>query len=98
MAKATTQSRLIRRPMEKLLLRLGACSGVLMGLDLGRQAPAADEAEDLGRRAGDVGAGAVDGGDAGLLQELVVLGRDDSTADDQHVPRARRGQGLDELG
>ena len=56
--------------MEKLLLRPGACSGVLMDLDLGRQAPAADEAEDLGRRTGDVGAGAVDGGDASLLQEL----------------------------
>ena len=50
------------------------------GPDLGCETPAADQAEDLGRRVRDVGAGAIDRGHAGLAQEIVVLGRDDAAA------------------
>ncbi len=37
---------------------------------------------------GDVGAGVVDGGGAGVRQEVVILGRDDAAADDEDVAGA----------
>ncbi len=48
----------------------------------------ADQGEDLGGDGRDVGAGAVDRADPGLLQEIVILRRDDAAADDQNVAGA----------
>jgi hypothetical protein len=54
---------------------------------LSRQPLLLDEAEDLGG-GGDVGAGAVDGGDAGGFEEIVVLRRDDAAADRYDITRS----------
>src|SRR6266511_5247714 len=57
-----------------------------------------EELEDLGGREGDVGARAVDGGYAGVEQEVVVAGRDHAAADDEDVAAVLLAQLLDELG
>ncbi len=44
-----------------------------------------NEIDNLERGNGELGAGPKDGGGAGLVEELVVLGRDDAPADDQDV-------------
>src|SRR3954452_17361714 len=44
-----------------------------------------DDAQDLVRRLGNVGARTVDRGDTGLSQEVVILGRNDAAADHDDV-------------
>src|SRR5262249_13798039 len=63
---------------------------------LRRQRSLADEGKDLARCGRDVGAGPVDGADAGALQLVVVLGRDDAAPDDQNIAAVLIAQGLDE--
>ena len=66
---------------------------------LRRHLPASlDQAEDFAGGFGDVGAGAVNGGDALGLEEIVVLLRDDAAADHQDIVGALVAKGFDQLG
>ena len=57
----------------------------------------ADQAQDLLRRLGDVGARPEDRLHPGVFQELIVLLRDHPAADHQDIPAPRRLQRLDQL-
>ena len=57
----------------------------------------ADDADDFGGGSRDVCAGAINGGDAFFKQEVIILGRDDTAADDQYVLGATIPEGLDQL-
>src|ERR1700681_910287 len=59
---------------------------------------APEESQDLGRGCRHVGAGAEHRGDAGVMQELVVLGGDDATDHDDDVVAALLAELGDELG
>jgi len=53
----------------------------------------ADDADDFGGGSRDVCAGAINGGDAFFKQEVIILGRDDTAADDQYVLPRRHHPG-----
>src|SRR5581483_1039429 len=60
------------------------------------EALGADQRQDLRRGERDVGARAVDRGDPGGFEKLVILRRDDAAADDDHVAGALRPQRRDQ--
>src|SRR6185312_16849146 len=60
----------------------------LAGPGLRREPALADQPQYFGGGLGDFGAGAVDRGDPGLFQEIVVLRGDDAAADDENVAGA----------